>query len=350
MLYRVITITFVLNLLIGAILAPVLASAASASNPNVGVYALGSVDYTTGSIDPTLLANSNVDGYVATIPWSALEPTDGGYNWSAISTMISQLPSNQFLALYVTAGGNAPSWLVSQIQTIPYVWDASFGGIAPCTVVNLPVPWDVTYMAKADAFITALGLQFGNNPKISRVAMTMVTNKGLDVALPTGANQPIDVNGVVACYGNDYNAELAAVGYSATLVETTYEHFFQTYQTAFPTTALVGFFTPTDFPNVLTGKIDASVHQTLVPWSSASNGNFIAMNEALSSTFIWSFLTTEHTLGVEIAFQMVGVLSTLLPTAVNKGIGADANYMEIYGIDVKDPTLKKTIAHVHNFP
>ena len=194
------------------------------------------------------------------IPWQYLETADGTYNWIAVMNGGNQSVDTYLYNAYVAgekievallAGTNTPSWV---------------GGVrltCGSDLVNMPVPWDATYLSKYNAAINTLathltvvknpgGGTVNVAPLVRIVELAGINNATAEMYLQPGT--------VVPCTGGStqsVNQVWQAAGFTPANVKSAVNSLLANYITAFPIGTFTGgvtfsfdVITPNAFPSI----------------------------------------------------------------------------------------------------
>jgi len=315
-----------------------------------GVYAVNAVQ-STGKIDPAVLSNPSVDGIVLFFNWSTIEPLENQYNWKSVDARIAQAAAaGKTVSLTVMAGFQAPAWVYTDgAKSFKFVWDKNWGP-ALCSVQSMPLPWDSTYLAKWDSFVSVFGARYDSNPTVAHVKLTGLNSKTPEIFLPISKNESIS-NGKVSCKGYDDVADWQAAGYTRVKVESAWSNLSSTYLAAFPDKPLAAMMLPRAFPpldnngNLISGATDDPQATSDMVASAVTlyGRQFMLENDGLSNTWIWPFEGT-YAGQLNTGYQMVGIMGTRLSAADNLALGAGAIFVEVYDTDLDNSSLAPTIA------
>lgn len=335
-----------------AVLVSVSVPAAAQPTSINGVYDLPAIGE---QIPNTVLTNHNVDGIAIRIGWSAVEPSDGVFNWSGVNALIAQVaPYDKKVSIDVMAGWKAPVWLYSErAQGFEFVWDKPWGP-AYCTIVTIPVPWDPVFLAKWQDLVTAFGAKYGSNPLVTHVKLTGIGYETGDTLLPSNAAAN-PINGGQCVSYNDTDNWLA-IGYTRVRLEDAWLDIAAAFNAAFPEREFAGMFAFGGFPpidnegNRIPGSIvdhQASLDLIKLGETDYGRGRFIAQSDGLSATYIYTGVS-KAAASVDTGYQMVGVMGSNLRAAVVKAATAGAKFLELYETDLTNPRLHSTIAYAHS--
>jgi hypothetical protein len=232
--------------LTGCLFACSVAWCAPASS-TVGVYALGNPN---SPIPEAVLQNPNVDGIALRTSWDALEPAEGGFNWSLLDGEVGRARTHhKHISLSVEAGFHTPAWVFAAGAAAFYlVWDKPWGPPL-CSQQRIPVPWDPVYVSKWQDFIVQLGRRYESQPALSNVKLTGINSRTQEAILPHGWGNEVGA-GTTACMPKDDVAQWLQAGYTRTKVERAWATIVQTFTRAFTRPQLAVMVVPGGFPPI----------------------------------------------------------------------------------------------------
>lgn len=176
---------------------PIVGNSGSQASIPHGIYAVVAMDkpnvqYNSSDID-ALLGNPAISGIAFRPLWSDLEPSDNSFDFSKIDDVLSRLSSHgKTLQLIIVPGFYSPSWLVSQLpscdpQPTAGCGKASFKipyGPNAGKTADLPLPWNQTYKAAWQNFLSNLAKQYGNNNNFVSIAVAGPTSVSAEMSMP----------------------------------------------------------------------------------------------------------------------------------------------------------------------
>src|SRR5215831_17428941 len=129
-----------------------------------------------------VLANPDVDGISIRQDWSALEPTEGTYDWTYLdSAVAASAAAGKQVLLRINTQQYKPAWVTTAVQNA----GGSFFTFTNNGVqITIPVFWDPTFLAKKTAMIAALGTHFTNNPAVKIVSASFANATTEDWYVP----------------------------------------------------------------------------------------------------------------------------------------------------------------------
>lgn len=295
----------------------------------------------------TALQNPNVDGVSVRQDWSALEPTEGVYNWAFLDSEVARVAAagKQVLLRIKTQSGK-PAWVTEAVTAAGGLFFTFDNDGVETTI---PVFWDPTFLARKKAMIVALGAHFSGNSAVKIVCTSFANANSEDWSVPhTDA---------------DVQAWLA-VGYTSDKLLTAGMDIITTTMNAFPNQYLTLAVAPD-------GALDADrdyVSRNAVLWARATwpdrlivqKNSLSAVSPAAPGTntifqllwdsrpdiaaqMLWNcFSDTTYRMNAGVA----GDRATILHNSINNGNAYGTNYLEIYETDVVN--LPAEIAYAHD--
>ncbi len=208
-------------------------SASSESVTANGIYVIDAIH--RNSIDKAILNSPLIDGVVLEVPWSTIEPREGKHLWSSIDSILTQAAAySKKVSLVLGAGWQTPSWVYSDgVRQFKFIWDHSTWGPTLCSVTAIPLPWDITYLAKWSELVSAVGARYASDSRIASVKVTGINSKTEETFLPSSANQKIS-SGTTSCTSYDDVANWQASDYTRLKIEAAWQSVMQMFVQAFP--------------------------------------------------------------------------------------------------------------------
>jgi hypothetical protein len=315
-----------------------------------GLYVVGIPDQ---AVPSQALTDPRVDGVLIRASWNQVETGDGVYSWNYLDTQINNVAAaGKKVAVEVVPGVTTPGWV--------YIDGAqSFTFIDPTTgqVDKIPIPWDSVYLTKWEAFVQALGQRYAGQAALSHVKITGVNTTTGETFLPSTS---LDVK------------NWQAVGYTPAKVQAAWQSIADTWSQAFPTQQLALVMVPGGFPpidnngnyyNPGPSGQDQTLTPALMNYGIATySARFIIQNDGVSDNWISSqvgAVASQVTTGYQTLWSVTGdptyqmnsgvaiALTTELQRAVDKAAKADAQFLEIYLVDVQNSNLQGVLANAH---
>ena len=326
-----------------------------------GIYALGSA---SDRMPETVFTNAYIDGVALRYWWRNLEPGDKVYDWSPIDRDIAIARAHgKKVSLSIAAGFGTPPWVYSaNVAQFTFRWTKSWGA-PPCSEQRIPVPWDPTFLSEWRTFVHELGRRYDSDPTLVLVKLTGLNGASEETNLPheTGT---MARRGPIACFSTDDLAEWRRIHYSPDKVEHAWRFIAGTFAESFPHKKLA-IMTGPSFPRVTgltfpAGKgesTDGRMGSDLIAEGVAMYGErFVVQNNGLSA--FWNWRAVASVAGrVSTGYQMLWSVTgdqqcrmnhhvtpcdprATLDSAIDRGIAAGAEYLEIYAPDVVNPELR----------
>jgi hypothetical protein len=342
------------------------ADADSGAAPH-GVFAFIGLD---GTPPAALYSDPSVAGVTLQSTWAALEPAPGRFVWSGLDGRVAAAArAGRQVALDVLPGVFSPSWIYGLgAAKFSYQWTLPWG-FTQCSTVSYPLPWDPTYGAAWNAFVTAFGQHYAGNPAVIVVKLTGVDGPTSELLLPYSTLGHSPPNGLEC--GNTPVAPASAwkaVGYRPSKVAAAWSGFVATFVASFATQQLMVQTGPWGFPpidqngNVIAGSNgDFILPRTLLLAASQAAGRrFAVQSDGLKANWNWARPATLPAATV-LAYQLAGPASEdadcrltgfvapcpalpVIRAALARASTAGAEFVEIYPPDLLDPALDAAIA------
>jgi hypothetical protein len=352
-----------MSFLLGALLcAFVMMTEKAFSEVPRGVFCLLPKGQGTGH-DPQIYSNFDVDGISVRQSWGDLEPVEGAYNWTYLDRVTASAAAAGKAVLLrigtgggdIALGGNCPTWVMDAVAAEPLPPSQKFYTFNDDgRSVTIAVFWDPVWLAKKTAMITALGTRYSSNPAVKIVVASFANANTEDWAVP---HTPPEVTAWFAA------------GYTSEKMLDAGRQIIDAAMAAFPN-------------QYVTLAVDGNGHR-LDP-----DPHYVARNAVLNARASWpgrlivqknslrTFIPTAPGTGTpweflwdsrpDVAGQMVwwcygdttyrvngGVPidpSTALINSVNKGLGYEMKYIEIYRKDVLNLVAATHYAHTRLRP
>jgi hypothetical protein len=353
--------------------APALGAQAHAASvvPDVrGVYFLQKADtpFEDGEI-----SSPHVAGLSVRSGWQKIEPEEGAYNWEYLDGAVKTAGRNgKKVMLRVLAGIATPQWVYKAgVRKFEYTDQNPYHPTYGQSLV-IPVPWDDAYLDRWAAFVKALGARYNGEESVSIVQMTGPAR---------GGEMHLDAK-------KDREGWRAAGYTNARLVEA-WKRTIDAYAAAFPDKCLaIDIAKPVAFDNGL-----EVVRDVLAYGYARLGARFCVQGNWLSAKTGDDFdlygLVKEYSSMTTVGFQMLWFtggagengsgqgnedgqpsddadrpgkrgrgerrrdhggkrgdrMGGTLREAVDKGLAAGADYLEIYGRDIMNPALRDDIRY-----
>jgi hypothetical protein len=343
-------------------------------------------------VPPQIYSNPNVDGISLRYFWSEIEPQAGVFNWARIDADVNQARRyGKKVSLSIVPGAHTPPWVYAAgAAPFPIIWNRrNFGGFPECSQQRIPIPWDRSYLAQWENFVQQLGQRYSSNPAVVIVWLTGINTYSEETNLVHTPNK--NVPAIVACPNMpNYEAQWGQAGYSSDKVLSAWMSIVNAFARSFPQQRFVASVTPDGFPVVGNGSSFAEnnnanlgsmygmgrrgagmgrggMKREALELAREMNkdavnrygSRIIVMNDSLSAFHVWR--PKSDLAGASIAYQMLWSVSkdreckmnhriapcdpgTVLGKALDNGINAGASYIEVYAVDVLNPSLQRVLA------
>jgi hypothetical protein len=309
-------------------------------------------------------SDPDVDGISVRQSWANLEPAEGVYDWTYLDTVIARSAAAGKPVLLrigtgggdIARGGSCPTWVMNAVAAEPLPASQKFYTFNhDGRSVTIAVFWDPVWLAKKTAMMTALGARYSNHPAVKIVGASFANANTEDWAVP---NTPPEVT---AWFAAGYtSAKMLDAG--SQIIDATMAAFPNQYVSlAVSTNGHTG-----HGPN-LDPDANYVARNAVLNARASWPGRLIVQKDSLA-TFIpsapgtgtvWQILWDSRP---DVAGQMLywchgdttyrvnrGVPidpSTALVNSVNKGVGYQMKYIEIYRRDVLN--LAGAVAYAHD--
>jgi hypothetical protein len=331
--------------------------------------------YAIGRIDERILSNRYVDGVTLRFSWDRLEPSEGRYDWSRLDGRIAQARSHRKkVSITVEAGSRTPAWVYTAgARPFSYRWTRVWGRPL-CSEQQLPVPWNEVFISKWRAFVRQLGLRYDRDPTVVMVKITGVNSDTGETNLPRMKAKTIKRGGRT-CLTSDDLAEWQQLGYSRDNLMAAWKVIADTFSRSFPHKKIAIMTGPNSLPVIdgssllrrKGGRIGRGEPDLAVDLINEGiknyGGQFVVENNALSAVFIWEEVARVSK-RVSTGYQMFWNATSdptcrmthqatpcppmdTLQAAIDKGIRAGAEYLEIYDADILNPELQGLLLKTH---
>ena len=333
-----------------------------------GVYVLGKVD---SLLPARALQNRNVDGVALRVAWDTLEPSPGKFNWSLVDRQIEAAKaSGKKVSLTVGAGYRTPQWVYAAgAKRFDFVWGQPWG--APmCSSQSIPIPWDPVFLSRWGDFVRELGRRYDRERTIPLVKITGMNSATEETMLPRFREKAVS-RGPYRCRTGDEVSRWKMAGYTRGKVKAAWRSMADVFASAFPDKKLaiitvhLGFPPIDDSGNVIPGsEADSEATRALVAEGEERYGErFIIMNDGLSA--FWDpqpgiEAGRRAALGLQMLFPVTNDPlckmnrrrkpcdpRVVLRSAIDRGLAAGARFMEVYVVDVLNPSLQDVLAYAH---
>jgi hypothetical protein len=275
-----------------------------------------------------------------------VEPSSGQFDWSFIDSQVSEAQAHgKRVILIVLPGAFAPGWALQGVQTAQFNSKYGFTAGQP---LNLPIPWDATYLGRWFQFVQVLGQRYDQNPAVVMVPVTGPTSISAEMSLPDGA---------------DALPTWQSVGYTPQKFIDAWQQADRAYAEAFPSSQ-IGL---TLYPGLPIPDQSAS-DQTRVAITSAAVGAYgrkvTIQTSGLSARKesrphvgyeIVQQYSSQTTVGFEMGTSATekpenmggATAASALQGSIDFGLQAGAKFLEIYEKDIDNGALKGILDTTH---
>jgi hypothetical protein len=339
---------------------PAITNLGRAAKP-VGLIAVGSYVHPTAGQHPTpifptqVLTNRAISGVQLYVKWSDIEPGPDQFNWQITDELFQEAGlHDKFVVLTFVPGFATPQWarkgVIQQFFSLTY--GSGLEGY-------LPLPWDATYLARWDAFLEAVAARYGNNPQFRMISAAGPTSVSEEMSLPyLAAGDP-----ALPAPGSDL-AAWVALGYTPGRYEAAWAQVFQVYARLFPRQYIsfalyAGLAIPDASQKVTTlqtvfGEGERSVGADRFVFQ----GDGLTYNNAGANSY--EYVKSEAGLIGATGLQLARPATTdpakeggpadaggtvadevaALQAALNRGLAANVDFLEVYQADVVNPAMQ----------
>jgi PKD repeat protein len=341
-----------------------LAVAPTPAMPNKGAfYMIPSGGMTVPSPFP-----DHTQGVFYSVQWAALEPGNGVFNWTPITTVESALPAGKYMQLVILTGetGSPASTAVCTLYQghaipgcTPWLATAGMKGIVThsdlgpngathgyplCTPLVEPYPADPVYIGALENFISHFEAQFSGDSKIALVILSPMSHEGSNLSLGS-FNNDCDSSGnpgseyynaawnaISGCAGNEscWNDAITSAGETLWNYEVT----------TMPDQNLALWVNPSPFPDISTPtSLDVSSRNAIFNYAAAhkpARGTYHVANEALQQSNSWASAVTPFSAdgyGAQMARSFATDCAGLQDAGVNYGAAYGVGWVQIYKPD-----------------
>jgi hypothetical protein len=309
--------------------------------------------------DDRTYANPNIAGLTFRTSWADIEPTKGNFVWAKLDTVFDKAEANgKWVELILIPGFATPAWALQGVQTATL---SVIYGPGKGENLSLPLPWDETYLNRWFEFLRAVSVRYQNRASFIKIAADGPTSVTGEMSLP---NAPADL------------CTWVKVGYTSDRLIGAWKQVFANYAQIFPRQYFsLALYPP--LPIVGTtrcenGNVVGIVHgesqrvTAVIVGLGADNypRQFVlqenGMTAAKENTSIFGAYALVRSYGgkVVIGFQLVtsailhpgdmgdpdGV--TALQKSLQRGVDANAQFLEVWEPDVLAPAAQDVLATV----
>ncbi len=289
--------------------------------------------------------NSSIAGVAPRINWKDVEPNVNQFNWQIIDQVFTQATaSGKFVVLTVVPGFGTPGWALQGVTTAAF---AHQYGPGTGQVGTLPMPWDQVYLSRWFAFLQQVADRYESNP-----AFRMISADG-----PTSVSEEMSLPDV----GSDIK-QWMALGYTPDKYAAAWKETFQSYarifQKQFISLALYpGLAIGHDGSRDITQR--ATTVQQIVAAGLQYKERFALQGNGLvaasSGDNVYD-LVRSNSGGLATGFELTTSATTnpgregdagspvhALTLALQRGLQAHVNFLEIYQADIINPAMQEVL-------
>jgi hypothetical protein len=299
-----------------------------------------------------------------------MEPSEGNFDFSFLDGQVqAAAAAGKTASISFVAGLDTPSWVYAAgaapfATSVAQKYDSNF-----CQPIQVPVPWDSVFLQKWTAFVQAMGAHYGGNATISKIHITGINNHNEETSLPAETGETIQGFHGQSCQTNNDVQQWMSIGYTSALVKNAWSQIASAFSSSFPKAKIAPMVHPGGFPPINdSGQPDsngAQFQDEIIPVGIAQFGQqFALQNNGLSKGFadpsIVAVAATTTT-GYQMLFDVTNDNTCRmnhgnspcdprmdLQGAINNGIQSGGTWVEIYQVDILNPSLSDIIAAAHS--
>jgi hypothetical protein len=275
--------------------------------------------------------------------------------------------SHKFVVLTLVPGFDAPAWaLAGAVQWACF--DQQYGYDAHLAT-PLPLPWDTTYLGSWYAFLAAVDAHYGTNPEFRMISAGGPTSVSDETSLPNADGKTKKDKALPPADRGSDIAAWDALGYTPERYEAAWRSVFAMYAHIF-TRQYISLALYPGLQIANSAGDDAKTENIRTPMdiladgiaetdrgrfaaqengltASGQGGNVFTLVESHHGTVVTGFqLTTSATTNPSVeagpgypAAERANSLD-VLTTALNRGLQAHADFLEVYDPDVVNPAMQ----------
>jgi hypothetical protein len=286
--------------------------------------------------------NPTIAGVAARVGWLDLEPREGEFHWQLLDAVFAKAEAQRkAVILILVPGFDSPGWALAGAQTAQF--QRQYGPGAGQTGV-LPLPWDETYLTRWFAFLRQVSQRYGDRPSFRMVAAAGPTSVSAEMSLPNSAAEI---------------RQWQSLAYTPAKYVAAWRQTFQEYSSLFPRQYVSLALYP-GLPIDDQGKSDNSerikTRQAVIDEGLRFRDQFALQTSGLDGVrqedLAYDLVTSLHG-QVVTGFQMSTAATArpapmgdandpvhALDLAVQHGLAANADFLEIYEPDIQNPALQ----------
>lgn len=302
--------------------------------------------------------NSNISGITFRTSWADVEPAQGDFEWTKLDTVFDNAEKNgKWVELVLIPGFGTPAWALQGVQTGSF---SIIYGPGKGENLMLPLPWDEIYLNRWFSFLKVVSARYQNRPSFIKIAADGPTSLSGEMTLP---NAPADL------------CNWVAQGYTSDRIINAWKQVFANYAQIFPRQYFsLALFPP--LPIVSTTRCEngnptgidhaesARVSAIIIALGADNYpGRFVVQENGLTAA------STDASLGaynvvksysdkVVTGFQLSTSAmmnpvymgdpdgATALRKSLQRGVDANAQFLEVYEPDVLNPAAQNVLAGI----
>jgi hypothetical protein len=138
--------------------------------------------------DDRTYTNPNIAGLTFRTSWEDIEPNQGSFVWAKLDTVFDKAEKNgKWVELVLIPGFATPAWALQGVQTDSF---SVIYGPGKGENMVLPLPWDQTYLDRWFEFLKAVSARYQDRPSFIKIAADGPTSVTAEMSLP---NAPADL-------------------------------------------------------------------------------------------------------------------------------------------------------------
>jgi hypothetical protein len=132
--------------------------------------------------DDRTYLNPSITGLTFRTSWADIEPTQGQYVWTKLDTVFDTAEkNNKWVELILIPGFGTPAWALQGVQTATF---SVIYGPGKGEQRLMPLPWDQTYLDRWFAFLKAVSARYEDRPSFIKIAADGPTSLTGEMTLP----------------------------------------------------------------------------------------------------------------------------------------------------------------------
>lgn len=302
-----------------------------------------------------IYTNPNIAGLTFRTSWADIEPAKGSFVWAKLDTVFDSAEKNgKWVELIIIPGFGTPAWA---LQGVPTGTFSVIYGPGKGENLTMPLPWNQIYLTRWFAFLKVVSARYGNRPSFLKIAADGPTSITGEMTLP---DTPADL------------CTWVTVGYTSDLIIGAWKQVFANYAQNFPHQ----YFSLALFPPLpivsntrcVNGTLTGIDHAESQRVSAAIIGlgvdnypkQFVVQENGLTavptaSSGAYDAVKSYHgkvVTGFQLATSAMGSPTymgnadgvTALQNSLQRGVDANAQFIEVYEQDVLSPATQAVLA------